>query len=307
MSEAKCIAVIGGSGLYEMEGLGNVQEIQVDTPFGKPSDPFIKGTIKCMTEEGEEDVELVFLPRHGKGHRISPSEINSRANIYGFKKLGAKVLLSVSAVGSMKQEIAPGDIVLVDQFIDRTKLDSRGHSFFGDGVVAHVSLANPTCPRLAEILKNASKDKGKIHYSGTYITIEGPQFSTRAESNVYRGLNVDVIGMTACPEYKLAREAQMHFAVLALSTDYDCWKEDEAHVTVEAVMETMRSNVDKAKSIIKSAVPLIANDWKNLSDCSCAQSLKNAVMTNPELIPKETYSKLELLIGNYIQRPKDKR
>ncbi len=301
MSETKCIGVIGGSGLYEMEGLSNIQEIQVDTPFGKPSDAFIKGTIKCKTEE----VELVFLPRHGRGHRISPSEINSRANIYGFKKLGAKVLLSVSAVGSMKQEIAPGDIVIVDQFIDRTKLD-RGHSFFGDGVVAHVSLADPVCPRLREHLKEASKTNGKVHHSGTYITIEGPQFSTRAESNVYRSLNVDVIGMTACPEYKLAREAELHFAVMALSTDYDCWKEDEAHVTVEAVMETMRSNVDKAKTIIRAVVPLIANDWDKLSDCSCAHSLKNAVMTNTDLIPKESYSKLDLLIGNYIQRPKEK-
>jgi len=297
MSIVKRIGVIGGSGLYEIEGLSNIEEISVETPFGKPSDTYMKGVL----HEKQGDVELIFLPRHGKGHRISPSEVNSRANIYGFKKLGVKVLLSVSAVGSMKQEIAPGDIVIIDQFIDRTKLD-RGHTFFGDGVVAHVSVADPVCSIVHDILKVASKGKGKIHNSGTYITMEGPQFSTRAESNVYRMLGVDVIGMTACPEYKLAREAEMHFGILALSTDYDCWKTDEAHVTVDAVMATMKSNVSKAKSIIKDAVPLIAAEWNKFTDCPCENALNNAIMTAHETIPKETYSKLELLIKKYIQR-----
>jgi 5'-methylthioadenosine phosphorylase len=297
MSVVKRIGVIGGSGLYEIEGLTNIEEISIETPFGKPSDTYTKGVL----HEKQGDVELIFLPRHGKGHRISPSEVNSRANIYGFKKLGVKVLLSVSAVGSMKQEIAPGDIVIIDQFIDRTKLD-RGHTFFGDGVVAHVSVADPVCSIVRDILKVASKGKGKIHHSGTYITMEGPQFSTRAESNVYRLLGVDVIGMTACPEYKLAIEAEMHFGILALSTDYDCWKTDEAHVTVDAVIETMRSNVSKAKAIIKDAVPLIASEWNKFMDCPCENALNNAIMTAHDTIPRETYSKLELLIKKYIQR-----
>lgn len=297
MSLTKRIGVIGGSGLYDIEGLTNIEYIDIDTPFGKPSDTYVKGTI----HEKNGDIELIFLPRHGKGHRISPSEVNSRANIYGFKKLGVKVLLSVSAVGSMKQEIAPGDIVLVDQFLDRTKLD-RGHTFFGDGVVAHVSVADPVCPILKEILKKASNGKGKIHNSGTYITMEGPQFSTRAESKIYRMLGVDVIGMTACPEYKLAREAEMHFGIMALSTDYDCWKEDEAHVTVDDVIATMKSNVNKAKQIIKDSLPLIALEWDRFTDCSCEKALNNAIMTSHDKIPKETYSKLELLINKYVER-----
>jgi len=297
MTQVKRIGVIGGSGLYEMEGLSNIEHIDVDTPFGKPSDSYLKGTIK----DKSGDIELIFLPRHGKGHKISPSEINSRANIYGFKKLGVKALLSVSAVGSLKQEIAPGDLVLVDQFIDRTKLD-RGHTFFGDGVVAHVSVADPVCPILRDVLKRASDGKGKIHHKGTYITMEGPQFSTRAESKIYRMLGADVIGMTACPEYKLAREAEINFAIIALSTDYDCWKEDEAHVTVDDVVATMKSNVSKAKAIIKDAVPLIAAEWNRLADCSCGKALNGAIMTDHTKIPKETYSKLELLINKYVER-----
>ena len=296
MSEIKKIGIIGGSGLYEIEGLHDIEEIKVETPFGNPSDSYVKGKVSV----GKEEVEVYFLPRHARGHRISPSEINSKANIYGFKKLGVKVIISVSAVGSMKQEIAPGDIVFVDQFIDRTKLD-RGHTFFGDGVVAHVSLAKPVCPVIGSILKKAGEGKGKTYSGGTYICIEGPQFSTKAESNVYRGLGVDVIGMTACPEYKLAREAEMHFGIMALSTDYDCWKEDEAHVTVDAVIETMKNNVAKAKAIIKDAIPLIATQWNEINDCPCSSSLNNAIMTAPKTIPSETYSKLELLIGKYIK------
>jgi 5'-methylthioadenosine phosphorylase len=201
----------------------------------------------------------------------------------------------------MKQEIAPGDIVIVDQFIDRTK-SLRAHSFFGDGVVAHVSVADPVCHILTKVLKKASDGKGKIHHTGTYITIEGPQFSTRAESNSYRQMGVDVIGMTACPEYKLAREAEIHFAVIALSTDYDCWKVDEAHVTVDDVIKTMKNNVSKAKAIIHDMVPLLASEWNALTDCPCEHALAGAVMTDPKKIPSGTYSKLELLIEKYIKR-----
>jgi 5'-methylthioadenosine phosphorylase len=297
MKEIKRIGIIGGSGLYEMEGLENIQELKVTTPFGAPSDKLIKGTLKVK----DEVVELFFLPRHGKGHRILPSEINTRANIYALKKLGVKALVTVSAVGSMKQEIAPGDIVIVDQFIDRTK-SIREHTFFGDGIVGHVSVADPVCPILTKALKKAAEGKGKIHHKGTYVTIEGPQFSTRAESNSYRQMGVDVIGMTACPEYKLAREAEIHFAVIALSTDYDCWKVDEAHVTVDDVIATMKSNVAKAKSIIHDLVPLLVTEWEKLTDCPCEHVLNGAVMTDPKTIPSETYSKLELLIGKYIKR-----
>jgi 5'-methylthioadenosine phosphorylase len=297
MPEIKKIGVIGGSGLYEMDGLHNIEELQVQTPFGDPSDKYLKGTIQA----GKEELELYFLPRHGKGHRISPSEINSRANIYGFKKLGVKALLSVSAVGSLKQEIAPGDIVFIDQFIDRTKLD-RGHTFFGNGVVGHVPLGHPVCPILNDLLKKAGQGKGRTYAGGTYVCIEGPQFSTKAESNSYRALDIDVVGMTACPEYKLAREAELHFGIMALSTDYDCWKEDETHVTVDAVMQIMKNNVAKAKSIIKDVLPLIAENWGKMEECPCGFALNNAVMTAPEKIPHDTYSKLELLIGKYIQR-----
>lgn len=293
MSEPKIIGIVGGSGLYNMEGLSEIEEINLETPFGKPSDAYIRGKI------GE--VQLVFLPRHGRGHRISPSEINSRANIYGFKKLGVKMLISVSAVGSMREKIAPGDVVLVDQFIDRTKLD-RGNTFFGDGIVAHVPLGEPVCPILRDVLKRAGKGKGKIHNGGTYITIEGPQFSTKAESNFYRTMKIDVIGMTACPEYKLAREAEMHFAVIALSTDYDCWKENEEHVTVDAVVATMKNNVSKAKAIIKDAAHILSSEWGKFSKCACEHSMNNAIMTDNKLIPKETYSKVDIFIGKYIKR-----
>ncbi len=297
MKEAKRIGIIGGSGLYEMEGLENLQELEVSTPYGAPSDKFLKGTMKVK----DEVVELYFLPRHGKGHKILPSDINFRANMYALKKLGVKTLITVSAVGSMKEDIAPGDIVLVDQFIDRTK-SLRGNSFFGDGVVAHVSIADPVCPVLHKILKKASAGKGVIHQKGTYITIEGPQFSTRAESNFYRQMGVDVIGMTACPEYRLAREAEIHYAAIALSTDYDCWKTDEAHVTVDVVVERMKNNVNKAKAIIKDAIPTIVAEWASITDCPCERALDKAVQTDPKTISQEAYSRMELFIGKYIKR-----
>jgi 5'-methylthioadenosine phosphorylase len=290
-SGKKVIGIIGGSGLYEMEGLKNVEEITIDTPYGKPSDTFIKGTIG--------DVDLLFLPRHGRGHRISPSEINYRANIYGLKKLGAKAVISISAVGSMKEHIAPGDLVFVNQFIDRTK-GTRAFTFFENGIVAHVSIADPVCDILKDTILEAINNKaelGKIHKSGTYICMEGPQFSTRAESKVYRSLGVDVIGMTACPEYKLAREAQLSYATIALSTDYDCWKEDEAHVTVEQVIATMKSNVSKAKTIIKLAVPIISKNWENILKSPAQSAMKFAVMTDIKMVPAETMNKVKLLIS----------
>ena len=297
MKEIKRIGIIGGSGLYEMDGLENVQELEAKNPYGAPSDKLLKGTIKVK----DEVVELYFLPRHGKGHKILPSEINFRANMYALKKVGVKAIITVSAVGSMKQEIAPGDIVLVDQFIDRTK-SLRGNSFFGDGVVAHVSIADPVCPVLTKVLKKAAAGKAKIHNTGTYITIEGPQFSTRAESNFYRQMGVDVIGMTACPEYRLAREAEIHFAAIALSTDYDCWKTDEAHVTVDVVVETMKGNISKAKAILKDAIPMLAAEWSSLTDCPCEHALDKAVQTDPTKITAEEYSRLELFIGKYVKR-----
>ncbi|MBN1114837.1 MAG: S-methyl-5'-thioadenosine phosphorylase [Oligoflexia bacterium] len=290
MAETKRIGVIGGSGLYEIEGLTNISEVRVDTPFGVPSDAFVKGTIG--------DVELYFLPRHAKGHKIMPSELNSRANIYAFKKLGVKALISISAVGSMKEEIEPGDFVIVDQFIDRTKA-TRVNSFFGNGIVAHVPLADPVCPVLNQMLYQVRDPDHHMHSKGTYICIDGPQFSTRAESNFYRMLGVDVIGMTACPEYKLAREAGLHFAVVALSTDYDCWNEDEEDVTVEAIINTIKSNVAGAKSLIRRFAEYAGVNWAKLEDCGCENALKNTVMTNPETFPKDTYKKLELLLGKY--------
>ncbi len=297
MKELKRIGIIGGSGLYEMEGLENIQELELSTPFGAPSDKIVKGTLKVK----EELVELFFLPRHGKGHRILPSEINTRANIYALKKLGVKALVTISAVGSMREHIAPGDVVIVDQFIDRTK-SIRKHTFFGEGIVAHVSVADPVCPLLSKIVRKAAEGKGKIHNTGTYITMEGPQFSTRAESNFYRMIGVDVIGMTACPEYKLAREAEIHYAAIALSTDYDCWKVDEAHVTVDAVVATMKSNIIKAKAIIRDMVPMLTAEWDQLLTCPCENALENAIQTDPAAISKEAYAKLELFLGKYNKR-----
>lgn len=286
----KKIGIIGGSGLYNIEGLTEIEEIEIDTPYGLTSDTFFKGKI--------DDVELFFLPRHGRNHTISPSDINSRANIYGFRKLGVKVLLSVSAVGSMKEEIKPGDMVIIDQFIDRTR--KRVDSFFEKGIVGHVSLAEPVCPIISNILYETSSKITKTHRKGTYITIEGPYFSTKAESLVYRSLGVDVIGMTASPEYKLAREAEMHYGIIALSTDYDCWKEGEEAVSVENVIKTLKNNVNNAKEVIKSIVPLISKNWDKLKNCHCENALNNAVMTHKEAMSTDVYNKMELFLSKYF-------
>ena len=235
------LAVIGGSGLYEMDGLSHVQEVPVSTPYGEPSGPVIRGRLG--------DTTMLFLPRHGRGHRIAPSAINYRANICALKKLGATHLISVSAVGSMREQIAPGDLVLVDQFIDLTK--HRVSTFFDEGIAAHVSFSDPVCPRMMEAVVRAHEgSEVRLHRGGTYVCIEGPQFSTRAESLVYRSWGVSVIGMTNMPEAKLAREAQLPFCTLALATDYDCWHEGEEVVTVETVVETLSRNVRFAKTLL---------------------------------------------------------
>ncbi len=282
------IGVIGGSGLYELEGLSEIRHVGLDTPFGPPSDEFVTGAL--------DGVGMVFLPRHGRGHRLLPSEVNYRANIYGMKKLGVTHLISVSAVGSMKEEIAPGHIVIPDQFIDRTN-GTRINTFFGNGIVAHVQFADPVCEELSNILRKASADAGAaVHGGGTYICMEGPAFSTRAESNMYRALGVSVIGMTNIPEAKLAREAEMCYAVIALATDYDCWHETHEDVSVDAILAIIRQNVTAAKAIIKNAVPRIHGERK----CPCASALQYAIITERAAVPRETRANLDIIIGKYF-------
>ncbi len=284
----KIIGIIGGSGLYEMEGLKNVKEVKVKTPFGNPSDAYIVGKLG--------DVKMVFLPRHSRGHKFLPTELNYRANIFGMKKLGVEWIISVSAVGSMREDIKPGHIVIPDQFFDRTK--GRANTFFGNGIVGHVEFADPVCHDLSNIIFNAGKEEGvTVHKGGTYICIEGPQFSTRAESKIYRKWGVDVIGMTNIPEAKLAREAEICYATLALSTDYDCWHETEDSVTVEMILETIKNNVANAKAIIKKAVSKIEGTRK----CKCASAMKFAVVTDKKVIPAKTKRDLQLLIGKYLK------
>lgn len=287
MAEVK-VGVIGGSGLYQMNELTGVEEIKLSTPFGDPSDSYLVGTL--------EGVPIAFLARHGRGHRISPSEINYRANIYGFKKLGVEWLISVSAVGSMKEHIAPLHIVIPDQFFDQTK--RRISTFFGQGVVGHLAFAHPVCPHLAGLLERSCHESGiTTHMGGTYICIEGPQFSTKAESRIYRQWGVDVIGMTNIPEAKLAREAEICYATMALVTDYDCWHETEEIVTIESVIAYLMKNVNNARTILRTAVrglPLPRN-------CECATAIATGVITQREFIPDKTYEDLKLLIGKYVK------
>ncbi len=284
------IGIIGGSGLYEMEGLSDVRSIHVETPFGDPSDEVILGALGGR--------RLAFLPRHGKGHRLLPSEINFRANIYALKKLGVERILSVSAVGSMKEEIAPGHIVIPDQFVDLTK--RRVSTFFGSGVVGHAALGDPVCAETAGILSESGRAVGAtVHPKGTYVCIEGPQFSTRAESNIYRGWGVDVIGMTNVTEAKLAREAEICYATIALATDYDCWHEEHDDVTVEAVLKIMKQNVETARRILAKAV----SSLPAARGCSCGAALQNAVMTALDLIPAQARRDLDPLIGKYLSAP----
>ncbi|MBI5185433.1 MAG: S-methyl-5'-thioadenosine phosphorylase [Nitrospinae bacterium] len=280
----KRIGIIGGSGLYEMKELAIEEEVRVETPFGEPSDKFILGTLMGK--------KVAFLPRHGKGHRILPSQLNFRANIFGMKKLGVAQILSVSAVGSMKEEIEPGHIVIPDQFFDQTK--NRISTFFGNGVVGHASFADPVCGALCEVVTASAKSAGAtVHKGGTYICIEGPLFSTRGESNIYRKWGVDVIGMTNVTEAKLAREAGVCYSTIALATDYDCWYAGHEEVTVEAVIRIIHQNVEMAQKIIKNAVGSI--DGKKA--CACADAMKNAIMTNKDMIPEQTRKDLEIILN----------
>jgi 5'-methylthioadenosine phosphorylase len=284
------IGVIGGSGLYEIEGLTDIEEVRIETPFGEPSDAFITGTL--------DGVKMVFLPRHGRGHRLLPSEVNYRANIYGMKKLGVERIISVSAVGSMKEEIVPGHIVIPDQFFDRTK-GIRNSTFFGDGVVGHVAFADPVCGDLAQLVYEAAGEAGATtHKGGTYICIEGPNFSTRAESNIYRSWGVDIIGMTNIPEARLAREAEICYATVALATDYDCWHEDHDDVDIESILEIIHNNVSMARQIIKVAAGKVAAS----RPCGCGQALEFAIMTDHALIPEKTKDNLAPLIGKYLKK-----
>lgn len=285
---AKIIGVIGGSGLYEMEGLVDVREETVATPFGEPSDRYITGSLN--------GVPMVFLPRHGKGHRFLPSEVNYRANIYGMKKLGVERIISVSAVGSLREEIVPGHIVIPDQFIDRTK-GIRKDTFFGNGIVAHAGFADPVCPCLSATLEDAARSAGAtVHRGGTYICMEGPAFSTRAESFMYRGLGAAVIGMTNLTEAKLAREAEICYGIIALSTDYDCWHDSHDDVTVEAIIAIIHQNVAMAKNIIRQAVSGIPAE----RGCSCGSAMQYAVITDKKTIPEKTKADLAILVGKYL-------
>lgn len=285
------IGVIGGSGLYEMEGLSRVTTVRISTPFGKPSDEFIIGTL--------EGKRVAFLPRHGRGHRVLPTDINYRANIYGMKKLGVERIISVSAVGSMKEEIKPGDIVIPDQFYDHTK--HRRSTFFGNGIVAHVGIADPVCASLCAILIESGLRAGAtVHRKGTYICMEGPQFSTRAESLIYRKWDVDVIGMTNATEAKLAREAEICYSTIALATDYDCWHHSEEAVTVESVLAVMKHNIETSKAMIREAVRMLPDT----RSCSCGEALRNTIMTPEKRIPAGVKKDLAPIIGKYLKMKK---
>lgn len=283
----KIVGVIGGSGLYMMEGLTKVREIQLNTPFGKPSDAYVKGTL--------DGTEFIFLPRHGRGHRWLPTEINFRANIFGMKKLGVERIISVSAVGSLREDIAPGHVVIPDQFIDRTT--QRPNTFFGKGLVAHVSLADPVCPILSSSLAQAAVEEGaRVHSKGAYLCMEGPQFSTRAESFLYRSWQADVIGMTNLQEARLAREAEICFATLALATDYDCWNQTAGDVEIDQVLAILKENTRLARRIIRTAVDY----FPAARSCPCGTALKQAIITDRRKIPKGIRKDLAPIIGKYV-------
>ena len=282
------IGIIGGSGLYELPGLVTGEEVALSTPFGAPSDALMTGTLG--------DAELVFLPRHGRGHRLTPTEVPYRANIWALKKLGADWCISVSAVGSLREEIVPGHVVIIDQFIDRTK-GIRDSSFFGDGIVGHVAFGDPVSPVLADILYEAAvASGGTVHRGGTYVCMEGPAFSTRAESELYRSWGASVIGMTNVPESKLAREAEIAYATVAMATDYDCWHPGHDDVSVAAVIETMNKNVSLARNIIRAAAPKVPTELDPL----VAGASQFAVMTAPDRIPAEQAEALAPIIGKYL-------
>ena len=281
------IGIIGGCGLYQMEGLTSIDEVEIETPFGKPSDAYRIGTL-----EGQR---VAFLARHNRNHTISPSELNFRANIYGLKKLGVEWILSASAVGSLKEELRPLDIVLPEQFYDRTK--TRISTFFGDGIVVHVSFADPVCSRLGDVVEQGGRSvDSPIKRGGTYVCMEGPQFSTKAESQVYRSLGMALIGMTNLQEAKLAREAEICYSTIALVTDYDCWHPQHDAVTVSEVVQNLKKNSENAQKVIRAAVRRLPVE----RTCKCQQSLQHAILTDLKKVPQATRAKLELLLKKYV-------
>lgn len=287
MTNKATIAIIGGSGLYHMSGLEHTEELVVDTPFGKPSAPITIGTL--------EGTHVAFLTRHGIGHHITPSEVPYRANIHALKSLGVERVISISACGSLREDFAPGHIVIPDNIFDHTK--DRARSFFGEGLVAHISVADPFCKDLSNQLESAVRTtEARVHRGGNFITIEGPRFSTKAESNVYRAWGMSIIGMTAAPEAFLAREAELCYATMAHVTDYDVWHESKSPVTVEMVIQTLNKNTEIAQEAIRSLV----RELKTQRDCTCGQALASALITNPKVIPSKTRKKLGVLVNKYL-------
>jgi 5'-methylthioadenosine phosphorylase len=281
------IGIIGGSGLYSMKGLSDSREVRVKTPFGDPSEAIVTGLL--------EGKRVAFLARHGRGHRILPTEINYRANIYALKLLGADRIISVSAVGSLKEELAPGEFLVADQFVDRTK--HRVSTFFGAGLVAHVTFDKPTCPQVSHVLSDASVHCGvKVHRKGTYVCMEGPQFSTLAEAHMHRGLGFDVIGMTNVTEAKLAREAELCYGTIAMITDYDCWHPDHESVTGAQIIATLNQNAENAQRVLREAVKSMPVEHQ----CKCGSALAHALITDPQLVPKATKKRLAAVIGKYM-------
>ncbi len=283
--KSTAVGIIGGSGVYNAEMLEDARTVEVDTPFGSPSGPITLGSV--------DGTEVAFLPRHGIGHTISPGELNSRANVFALKKLNVSHIISASAVGSLKDAIKPLDAVVPDQIFDRTK--ARHSTFFEDGIVVHVSFADPFCHSLSALLVEVMNKKGyTVHPKGTYVCMEGPQFSTRAESNAYRSMGFDIIGMTALPEAKLAREAEICYAMLATVTDYDCWRDEE--VDIGTVISNVKKNEKMLRDVIMTAVPMV----KDIQECTCHTALQYAVTTDREMIPEHTRKKLDLLLGKYL-------
>ncbi|MDA1188579.1 MAG: S-methyl-5'-thioadenosine phosphorylase [Chloroflexi bacterium] len=287
MAEAK-LGIIGGSGHYDLNGLTGVSEVNIDTPFGSPSDTITLGTLA--------GVSLAFLPRHGRGHRIDSGEIPAKANIYALKSLGVERIVSISAVGSLQEEMRPLDAVIPDQIIDRTK--NRPSTFFGNGIVGHIAFADPYCPQLRGLMIKASqKHQPRTHSKGTLVVMEGPAFSTRAESELYRSWDAHIIGMTALPEAKLAREAEICYSTLAFVTDYDCWHESEESVSVELVIANLRKNVETSRRILRDLVSFLPD----VRNCTCGSALENAIITAPDRIPAKLKQDLGLIIGKYLK------
>lgn len=286
---AAAIGILGGTGLYEIEGFKNKTEVRLRTPFGAPSGPYVVGTL--------EGRRVAFLARHGKGHRLLPAEVPYRANIYGFKRLGVERVVSVNSVGSLREHIPPRDLVLPDQFFDRTR---RPNTFFGEGIVAHVSLGQPVCPGLNAVLHDAARGLGlRVHKGGTYICIDGPAFSTKAESLAYRSWGADIIGMTAATEARLCREAEICYATLSLVTDYDVWHETEEPVTVDLVMQNLSANIANAKAVLKKALAVLGGE--GAGTCDCGTALAHAIVTAPAAIPAATRKKLGPLVDEYLR------